>query len=144
MTRNSSPRRQRRHSLDGEASERVRIVAAYMGLLVEQSIKKIDIGQIALADAVSPTRLRAELDATITVLAAQVEKIDGLSLAADNVSLAERDRGLAILLSVVLRTWLDGGGPDLNRAVSALDRAGAWPRRLPRPGLPDARLPPTS
>jgi hypothetical protein len=126
MTRNSSPCRQRCHSLDGEVAERVRIVAAYMGLLVEQSIKKIDIGQIALADGVSPTQLRAELDATITVLAAQVEKIDGLALAADNVGLAERDHGLAILLSIVLRTWLDGEDPDLIRAVSALERAGAW------------------
>ena len=138
MTRNSPSRRQRCHSLDGDASERARIVAAYMGLLVEQSIQKIDIGQIALADAFSLEQLRAELDATIKILAAQVEKMNGLALAGDNVSLAERDHGLAMLLSVVLRTWLDGGGPDLIGAVSALDRAGAWPRRLPQPESPGA------
>jgi len=138
MTRNSPSRRQRCHSLDGDASERARIVAAYMGLLVEQSIQKIDIGQIALADAFSLEQLRAELDATIKILAAQVEKMNGLALAGDNVSLAERDHGLAMLLSVVLRTWLDGGGPDLIGAVAALDRAAAWPGRLQQPELPGA------
>ena len=144
MARNSSSRAQRCHSLDGDASARVRIVAAYMGLLVEQSIQKIDISQIALADAFSLKQLRAELNATIKVLAAQVEKMNGLALAADNVNLAERDHGLAILLSVVLRTWLDGGGPDLIGAVAALDRAGAWPRRLPQPESPGAGWPSAS
>jgi hypothetical protein len=134
MTRKSSPRSQRRRSLDGGASERARIVAAFMGLLVEQSVKRIDIGQIAAAGDVSFVQLRAELDSTITVLAAHVERIDRLALADENVGIAERDRGLAMLLSAVLRTWLDGEDPNLTRAVSALDRASAWaaPRLLPR------------
>jgi hypothetical protein len=134
MTHKSSPRSQGRCSLDGEASDRVQIVAAFMGLLVEQSVKRIDIGQIAAAGDVSFVQLRAELDSTIAALAAHVEKIDRLALATENVGIAERDRGLAMLLSAVLRTWLDGGGPDLTRAVSALDRAGAWaaPRLLLR------------
>jgi hypothetical protein len=134
MTHKSSPRSQRRCSLDGGASERARIVAAFMGLLVEQSIKRIDIGQVAAAGDVSFVQLRAELNSTIVVLSAHVEEIDRLALAAKNVGIAERDRGLAMLLSAVLRAWLDGEDPDLTCAVSALDRAGAWaaPRRLPR------------
>jgi hypothetical protein len=133
MSRKTPPRGQRGGSLDVEASERGRIVAAFMGLLVEQSIKKIDIGQIAAAGDVSLAQLRAELGSTIAVLAAHLEKIDRQVLAAENVGAAERDRGLAMLLSGVLRTWLDGQDPELTRAVSALDRAGAWamPRRLP-------------
>jgi hypothetical protein len=126
MSRKSSPRSRRRHSPDGEASERARIVAAFMGLLVEQSIMKIDIRQIAAAGDVSLAQLRAEFDSTIMVLAAQVKEIDRLTLTADNIGLAERDRGLAMLLSFVLRTWLAGEDPYLARAVSALDRASAW------------------
>jgi len=134
MTRKSSSRSQRPCSLDGEASERAQIVAAFMGLLVEQSIKRIDIGQIAAAGDVSFAQLRAELDSTIAVLVTHVENIDRLTLTNENVGIGERDRGLAMLLSAVLRTWLDGEGPDLARAVSALDRASAWgaPPRRPR------------
>jgi AcrR family transcriptional regulator len=138
MSRKSSPRSHRRHSLDGEASERARIVAAFMGLLVEQSIKKIDIRQIAAAGDTSLAQLRAEFDSTVIVLAAQVKEIGRLTLAADNIGSAERDRGLAMLLSFVLRTWLAGEEPDLTRAVSALDRASAWAiRRIPDPA-PDS------
>lgn len=134
MTRKSSPCPQRRCSLDREAPARASIVAAYMGVLVEQSIKRIDIGQIAAAADISPAHLRAELGSTIAVLAAHVEKIDRLALAAEGVGMAQRDQGLAILLSAVLRAWLGGKNPDLTRAVSALDRASAWaaPRRIPR------------
>jgi hypothetical protein len=134
MTRTLSPGAPRRCSLESEAYGRAQIVAAFMGLLVEQSIKKIDIGQIAAAGDVSLVQLRAELESTIAVLTAHVEKIDRLALAAESVGIAERDRGLAMLLSAVLRAWLDGEDPDLTHAVSALDRARAWaaPRRLPR------------
>ena len=47
MTRKSSCRTQKSHSPDGEKLERARIFAALMGVLVEQSIKKFDFGQIA-------------------------------------------------------------------------------------------------
>jgi AcrR family transcriptional regulator len=126
MSRKSSPRSHRHYPLDGEASERARIVAAFMGLLVEQSIKKVDVRQIAAAGDVSLAQLRAEFDSTIIVLTAQVREIDRLALATNNIQSADRDRGLAMLLSFVLRTWLAGEDPDLNRAVSALDRATAW------------------
>ena len=45
--------------------------------------------------------------------------------------------GLAMLLSSVLRTWLDGADPDLASIMSALDRAGAW--AAPH-GLPDRAI----
>jgi hypothetical protein len=146
MTRKSSCRTQDSNSLDGEQLERARIVAAFTGLLVEQSIKKIDFGQIATGADVSLAQLRAELGSTMAVLAAHVERIDRLVLAGGNVEMAERAQGLAMLLASVLRTWLDGEDPDLARTISALDRAGAWaaPRGLPQSGLPhsELRLPP--
>jgi hypothetical protein len=136
MTRKASRRVQKRNSLDSERSERARIVAAFMGLLVEQSIKKRDCDEIAAAADVSLAQLRAEFSSTIVVLAAHLEKVDRLVLTDGNVGMAERDQGLAMLLTTVLRTWLDGEEPDFVRAMSALDRAGAWaaPRGLPRPG----------
>jgi hypothetical protein len=134
----AEPPRKRRRQARGEARERTRIVAAFMGLLVEQSINKIDMGQIGATGDVSLAQLRAELRSTIAVLAAHVERIDRRAVAAENAGMAERDQSLAMLLSTVLRAWLEGGGPDLTRAASALDRASAWlaPPRLPRPGLP--------
>jgi hypothetical protein len=146
MTCKSSCRTQESNSLDGEELERARIVAAFMGLLVEQSIKKLDFSQVAAGTDVSVARLREELGSTIAVLGAHVERIDRLVLAGGDVVRAERGQGLAMLLTAVLRTWLDGEDPDLARTMSALDRAGAWaaPRGLPRPGLSHygLRLPP--
>jgi len=144
MPRNSSRRKQARASLDREESERARIVAAFMGLFVEQSIKKIGFDQIAAGADVPLARLREEFGSTIAVLAAHVEQIDRLVLAGENVETAERAHGLAMLLSAVLRTWLDGEDPDLARIMSALARAGAWaaPRGLPRPGLAHSGLRP--
>jgi hypothetical protein len=67
-----------------------------------------------------------------------VEQIDRLILAGENIEMAERAQGLAMLLSSVPRTWLDGADPDLASIMSALDRVGAWaaPPGLPRPGQP--------
>ena len=142
MPNKSSRRRQERASLGSEESERARIVAAFMGLFVEQSIKKIDFDQIAAGADVPLARLREEFGSTIAVLAAQVEQIDRLVLAGENVETAERAHGLAMLLSAVLRTWLDGEDPELARIMSALALAGAWaaPRGLPRPGLAHSGL----
>jgi hypothetical protein len=128
MTIKSSLGRQESASLDAEESERTRIVAAFMALFVEQSIKKIDFGA-----GVSLAQLREEFGLTIAVLAAHVERIDRLVLAGENVEMAEPAQGLAMLLSSVLRTWLDGADPDLANIMSALDRAGAWaaPHGLP-------------
>jgi hypothetical protein len=132
--------------ITSEEFERARIVAAFVGLLVEQSIKKIDFGLMATAADVSPARMRDELGSTIAVLAAHVEQMDRRALAGESAEIAERAHGLAMLLCSVLRTWLDGEEPDLTRTMSALMRAGAWeaPHGLPRPGLAheDLRLTP--
>jgi hypothetical protein len=121
MAGNSSPRGQRSDLRDAEECERVRIVAAFVALFVEQSIKKVDLGA-----GVSLMQLREEFGSTIAVLAAHVEQIDRLLLAGENIEMAERAQGLAVLLSAALRTWLDGADPDLARIISALERAGAW------------------
>jgi hypothetical protein len=138
MTRKSLPCTQESNSLDGEKAERARILAAFMGLLVEQSIKKIDLDQIGTRPDASLAQLREELGATIATLTAQVEEIYRLALADENIEMAERALGLAMLLASVLRSWLDGEDADLTRTMSALERAGAWaaPRGLPRAGLP--------
>ncbi len=121
MTGKLSPRELQSDPRAAEEFERTRIVAAFMALFVEQSIKKID-----LVVDVSLAQLREELGSTIAVLAAHVEQIDRLLLAGENVGMAERAQGLAVLLSSVLRSWLDGADPDLARIISALERAGAW------------------
>jgi hypothetical protein len=133
MTTQSARSGQTSNSLAAEELERARIVAAFMALFVEQSIKKINCGT-----EVSLAQLREEFRSTITVLAARVEQIDRVVLAGESVKMAERAQGLAVLLSSVLRTWLDGADPDLARIMSALDRAGTWaaPHGLPRPGQP--------
>jgi hypothetical protein len=120
-------------SLDAEEFERARIVAAFMALFVEQSIKKINF-----VTDVSLAQLREELCSTIAALAARVEQIDRLVLAGENVEMAERAQGLAVLLSSVLRAWLDGTDPNFASIMSALDRAGAWAaaRRFPRAHQP--------
>jgi len=137
MTCKSSCRMQESNPLDGENFERARIFAAFMGVLVEHSIKKLDFGQIAAGADVSLAQLREELGSTIAVLAAHAERIDRLILAGGDVATAERAQGLAMVLTAVLRTWLDGEDQDLACTMSALDRAGAWaaPRGLPRPRL---------
>jgi AcrR family transcriptional regulator len=124
----SSRRKQERKSYDSAKSERARIVAAFVGLLVEQSIKKISTGQVAAVADVSLAQLREEFGSTIAVLAVHVEQIDRLVLSGENVEIVESVQGFAMLLTWVLRNWLDGKDPDLARAMSALDRAGAWPQ----------------
>jgi AcrR family transcriptional regulator len=124
VSRNSIRRKQESNSRDSEKPERARIIAAFMGLLVEQSIKKIDFGQIAAGTDASLAQLREEFGSTIAVLAAHVEQIDRLVLADENVEMAERAHGLAMLLTLVLRTWLDGEDPDVGP-----HDVGARPRR---------------
>ena len=121
MTIRSSSGGQLSAPMFGEESERARIVAAFMALFVEQSIKKIDFGA-----GVSLAQLREDFGSTIAVLTTQVEQIDRRVLAGESVEMAERVQGLAMLLSAVLRTWLDGADADLAGIVSALDRAGVW------------------
>jgi AcrR family transcriptional regulator len=146
MANKISRRRQTQNSLDAETSERARIVAAFMGLLVEQSIRKMDFGQIATGADVSIAQLREEFGSTIDVLTAHVEEMDCLVLAGEDVEMAERAPRLAMLLTSVLRAWLKGEDPNLARTMSAIERAGAWAaaRRLPRPRLPHSgvHLPP--
>jgi hypothetical protein len=146
MNFKSSCRTQESDSLDSEKLERARIFAAFMGVLVEQSIKKCDFGQIAAGADVSLAQLREELGSTIAVMVAHVERIDRLVLAGGDGVMAERAQSLAMLLTSVLRTWLDGEDPDLARTMSALDRAGAWaaPGGHSRPALSHSglRLPP--
>jgi AcrR family transcriptional regulator len=147
MVSKSSPRRKTRDSLDAKTSERARIVAAFMGLLVEQSIRHLDFGQVAAGADVSIAQLREEFASTIDALTAHVEEMDCLVLSGAEVEMADRAHCLAMLLTSVLRAWLKGEDPNLARTMSAIERAGAWEaaRRPVRPRLPHSglQLPPT-
>jgi hypothetical protein len=134
MASKSSNLRQTRNSLDAETSGRAQIVAAFMGLLVEKSIRTMD-GQIAPGVDVSIAQLREEFGLTIDVLTAHVEKMDCKVHAGKDIEMAERAHCLAMLLTSVLRAWLKGEDPNLSGTVSAIERAGAWAaaRRPPRP-----------
>jgi AcrR family transcriptional regulator len=148
MASQSSRRRQTGHSLDAETSERAQIVAAFMGLLVEQSIRKMDFSQIAAGADMSVAQLREEFSSTIAVLTARVAEMDCLILAGEDVEMVERAHRLAMLLSSVLRALLKGEDPNLARTMSAIERAGAWAaaRRMPRSKSPHSgvHLPPAS
>lgn len=135
MNHKSSRRKQESNPLGSERAERPRIIAAFTGLLVEQLLKNMDFHRIDAWADVSLARLSEEFGSTIAVLAAHVEQIDRLVAACENVEMSEGTQRFAMLLTLVLRTWLDGEDPDLARTVSALDRAGAWaaPPGPPRP-----------
>jgi AcrR family transcriptional regulator len=71
----SRPRRQRPQPAK-PGSDRERIVRAFMQLLAEKPIERIDLTDIAEAAGVSLARLRAEFGAKLAILAAQTKEID--------------------------------------------------------------------
>jgi len=97
-----------------------------MGALVEQTIKRMDFGEGGLGADVSLAQLREELGTTMAVLAAEVERIDSLLLTDETVESAQCSQRAAMLLTLVLRAWLDGDDPDLAPALSVLDYTVAW------------------
>jgi AcrR family transcriptional regulator len=63
--------------------ERQRIVRAFMQLLAEKPIERIDVREVAERASVSLSRLREEFDSVLGILAAQMKEIDRAVL--DNV-----------------------------------------------------------
>lgn len=82
-------------------SDRQRIVAAFMQLLAEKPIERIDLSEIAERASVSLARLREEFDSTLAILAAQMKDIDRAVLEGADADMADeppRDRLFDVLM----------------------------------------------
>jgi AcrR family transcriptional regulator len=82
-------------------NDRQRIIAAFMQLLAEQPIERIDLGDIAERADVSLAKLREEFDSALSILAAQMKEIDRAVLERgddDSEDETPRDRLFEVLM----------------------------------------------
>ena len=107
-------------------SDRQRIVAAFMQLLAEQPIERIDLNDIAERADVSLAKLRAEFDSVLAILAAQIKEIDRAVLEGGE---AEEDETPRDRLFEVLMRRLEAMAP-YKAAIRSLARSA-----LCNPGL---------
>jgi AcrR family transcriptional regulator len=83
------------------ASDRDKIVAAFLALLAEKPIEQIGFAEIAKGAGVSLTQLRGEFSSTLAIFAAHVKTIDRAVLAEDFSDMAEeppRERLFDVLM----------------------------------------------
>jgi len=81
--------------------ERERIIRAFMQLLAEKPIERIDLNEVAKRATVSLSRLREEFDSTLSILGAHMKDIDRAVLDAGDADMAEeppRDRLFDVLM----------------------------------------------
>jgi AcrR family transcriptional regulator len=100
--------------------ERERIIRAFMQLLAEKAIDRIELSEVAKRASVSLARLREQFDSTLAILAAQMKDIDRAVLDGVDPDMADepaRDR----LFDVLMRR-LEALAPYKN-AVRALLRS---------------------
>jgi AcrR family transcriptional regulator len=100
--------------------DRQRMVGAFMQLLAEKPIERIDLNEVAKRANVSLARLREEFDSTLSILAARMKEIDRAVLEGGDADMAEeppRDR----LFDVLMRR-LEALAPYQN-AVRSLMRS---------------------
>ena len=69
-------------------SDRERIIAAFMGLLAERPIEKIERAEIAARAGVSLAALRGEFDSVLGILAAHIKEIDRAVLGSGDADMA--------------------------------------------------------
>jgi AcrR family transcriptional regulator len=103
-------------------SPRERIIAAFMGLLAEKSIERIDLAEIAKRAEVPLADLRGEFGSTLAILAAHMKEIDRAVLRGGDGDMAQepaRER----LFDVLMRR-LEAHGPH-REAVRSLLRSAA-------------------
>ncbi len=103
-------------------SPRERIIAAFMALLAEQPIERIDLAEIAKRAEVSLADLRGEFSTTLAILAAHMKEIDRAVLRGGDGDMAEepaRER----LFDVLMRR-LEAHAPH-REAVRSLLRSAA-------------------
>src|SRR5262249_24014603 len=81
--------------------DRERIIGAFMQLLAEQPIERIDLKDIADRANVTLAQLRGEFDSTLAILAAQMKLIDRAVLEGGDADMPEtppRDRLFDVLM----------------------------------------------
>jgi AcrR family transcriptional regulator len=104
-------------------SPRERIIAAFMALLAEQPIERIDLADIAKRAEVSLADLRGEFSTTFAILAAHMKEVDRAVLRGGDGDMAQeppRER----LFDVLMRR-LETHAPH-RRAVRSLLRSAAF------------------
>jgi hypothetical protein len=126
VIRKLSPEPPKRTLTRGERNERTRVFAAFMGALVEQTIKELGSGQVGPGAGTSLGQLRREFTDAIAVLTAHVEHMDRLISEGEHDTRAQRGSCRAAVLVSVLCAWLDGGDPELAPVLSLLERDIAW------------------
>src|ERR671914_2973790 len=121
------PRKARPSLPPPTGGDRERIVRAFMQLLAEKPIERIDLSEVAKRASVSLARLREEFDTTLSILAAHMKAIDRAVLDGGDADMAKeppRDR----LFDVLMRR-LETLAP-YKPAVQSLMRSGKG-----KPGL---------
>ena len=81
--------------------DRERIVRAFMQLLAEKPLERIDLSEVAKRASVSLARLREEFDTSLCILAAQMKTIDRAVLDGGDADMAKeppRDRLFDVLM----------------------------------------------
>jgi AcrR family transcriptional regulator len=109
----------------GAASEREKIVAAFLALLAETPIEQIGFAEIAKEAGVSLTQLRGEFASKLAILAAHLKAVDRAVLAEDFSDMAEeppRER----LFDVLMRR-LEALAPYREAVRSLIRSAGRNP-----------------
>jgi AcrR family transcriptional regulator len=97
----SKPAKAKRTAPQLTGSDRERIVGAFMQLLAEKPIERIDLSEIAAHARVSLSRLREEFDSSLAILAAQMKEIDRVVLDGADPDMADepiRDRLFDVLM----------------------------------------------
>jgi AcrR family transcriptional regulator len=84
------------------ATERAKIIAAFLGLLGEKRIENIGLAEIAHEAGVSLAQLRGEFSSTLAILAAHIKHIDRAVLAED-VSELDDEPARERLFDVLMR-----------------------------------------
>jgi AcrR family transcriptional regulator len=101
MARKASRKSAARPTSRGSKSERERIIEAFMALLAEKPIERIDFAEIAKSAHASLSDLRGIFASTLAILAAQMREIDRAVLAGGDAELADeppRERLFDVLM----------------------------------------------
>ena len=90
-----------RHQAVSPASDREKIIAAFLDLLAEKRIEQIGFAEIAQAAGVPLAQLRSEFPSTLAILAAHIKSVDRAVLSEDFGDVAEeppRERLFDVLM----------------------------------------------
>lgn len=99
--RKSSARSSRRPAAAAPASDRDKIIAAFLNLVAEKPIEQIGFAAIAEASGVSLAQLRGEFPSTLAILAAHIKSVDRAVLSQDFADVEEepaRERLFDVLM----------------------------------------------